>query len=127
MLQEPDPQRAFDYQESVPKTMEVSINDNGKTLKVPAYGERFRGIDANAVRQALNSEGISNEYIDKYYNMFQNDIRGGKMRTDILAIIAQQFGFDIVDVLGVLDSYHGGTTKSTVRMVFDPNRIKIIN
>jgi len=122
-----DPHRSFDYQESEPKTIKVNINDNGKTLKIPAYGERFRGISVDSIRKALNGEGVSNEEIDKYLAMFPNDISDGKMRTDILAVIAQLLGFDIVDVLGVLDSYHGGTTKSTVRMVFDPQRIQIIN
>ena len=58
--------------------------------------------------------------------MFPNDVRNGKMTAETLGIIAQFMGFDIVDVLGVLDSYHGGSIKSTVRMVFDPSRIKII-
>ena len=120
-----DDKRAFDYQNAESILHTVDINDNGNVLKVPAYGERFRGIDVESLRKALINAGISNDKIENYYQMFQNDIRNGKISTDDMAVITQQLGFDIVDVLGVLDSYHGGTTKSTVRMVFDPSRITI--
>jgi len=58
--------------------------------------------------------------------MFPTWIRNNKISAETIAIIAQQLGFDIVDVIGVLDSYEGGSIESTVRMVFDPQRIKII-
>jgi hypothetical protein len=121
--------RAFDYQESIPNTIKANIDDNGKILKVPAHGEKFRGIRIDAVREALNNDGVDNNTIDKYLQMFQDTIRaqGTKLTTDDLAVIAQQLGYDIVDVIGVIDSYQGGVTKSTVRMVFDPQRIKIIS
>jgi len=118
---------AFDYQESVPKTFKVQINDSGKILQVPAKGERFRNLKADYVRKALIDAGISEEEVDKQFAMFPTDIRNGKMTAETIGIIAQQLGFDIVDVIGVLDSYHGGSVQSNVRMVFDPNRIKIIN
>ncbi len=120
-----NPKRAFDYQGSEPKLLQATINDTGNILQVPAHGETFRGIKADIVRKALLNAGIPGEEIDKQFNMFPNDIRGGKMTAETLGIIAQQLGFDIVDVLGVLDSYEGGSVKSNVRMVFDPQRIKI--
>jgi len=49
------------------------------------------------------------------------------MSSETLSIIAQLLKFDIIDVVGVLDSYHGGNIKSTVRIVFDPKRITIVN
>ena len=49
------------------------------------------------------------------------------IKTNSIAAIADWLGFDYVDVVGVLDSYHGGSTKSTVRMVFDPNNIEIVS
>lgn len=121
-----DEKRAFDYQNSIPSILKVEIDDSGKVLEVPAYGERFRGIKADIVRKALLDNGISNEVIDKYFNMFTTNIRDGNMTSETLGIIAQQIGFDIIDVLGVLDSYHGGNTKSKVRMVFNPSKVKII-
>jgi hypothetical protein len=122
-----DPQRAMDYQGSEPQVLQAEIDDSGNVLRVPAHGERFRGIRVEAVRQALNNASISDEEFNRYLEMFPDDIRGDKMSAETLAIIAQSLGFDVVDVLGVLDSYHGGSTRSDVRMVFDPQRIKIIS
>ena len=121
-----DPQRAFDYQNSEPKLLKVEINDSGNILRVPAQGQRFRMINADTVKNAFVNAGIPEEEINKYFSMFPTYIRNNKMSAETIGIIAQQLGFDIVDVLGVLDSYHGGSIKSTVRMVFDPSRIHII-
>lgn len=118
---------AFDYQNAEPALLKAQINDNGKVLKVNAQGETFRGIKVEIVREALIKAGINENEIEKYFDMFPTNIRKGKMSAETLAIIAQLLGFDIVDVQGVLDSYHVGNTKSTVRMVFDSQRIKLIN
>ena len=120
-----DDKRAFDYQNAEPSIFQTTIDDSGKTLKVPAFGERFRGIKADVVKQSLIKAGVSEEEVDKYFNMFTTNIRNGKMTSETLGIIAQQLGFDIIDVLGVLDSYHGGDVQSTVRMVFDPSKITV--
>ena len=119
--------RAFDYQNSEPALLRAQINDNGNILKVSAQGESFRGIKTGIVRNALIKADVSEDEIEKYFDMFPTDIRKGKMTAETLGIIAQLLGFDIVDVQGVLDSYQGGSTKSNVRMVFDPQRIKIIS
>ena len=121
-----DPKRAFDYQTSKPSVLQVKIDDSGKVLEVPAHGQRFRMINADFVKAALRNNGIPEEEINKYFDMFPNDVRDNRMSAETIGIIAQLLGFDIVDVLGVLDSYHGGSVKSTVRMVFDPEKIHII-
>jgi hypothetical protein len=121
-----DAHRSVDYQNAEPSVQQVHIDDSGNILKVPAYGERFRGIKADVVKNSLMKAGIPEQEVDKYYAMFPMDVRNGKMSAETLGMIAQQLGFDIVDVLGVYDSYHGGNIKSTVRMVFDPKRIKLI-
>jgi len=121
-----DPKRSFDYQNSNPSVLQVKIDDSGKVLEVPAHGQRFRMINADIVRDALRNNGIPEEEINKYFDMFPNDIRNNQMSAETIGIIAQLLGFDMVDVLGVLDSYHGGSVKSTVRMVFDPEKIHII-
>jgi hypothetical protein len=122
-----DPHRSVDYQNAEPNLLKANIDETGKILKIPAYGESFRGIKADLVKKALMSDGIPEETIDNYFNMFQVWIKNGKMSAETLAIIAQQLEYDIVDILGVLDSYHVGSTRSTVRMIFDPNKIKLIN
>ena len=120
--------KAFDYQESIPKTLSVHIDETGANiLKIPAHGLRFRKIEIPIVKSALSNAGISDEEIQNKLNMIYDSIRGAGnlLSTDDLGLIAQLLCFDIVDVIGVLDSYHGGNTKSTVRMVFDSKRIKI--
>jgi hypothetical protein len=74
----------------------------------------------------LIDDGVPEETINGYYAMFPFWITNGKMTAETLGIIAQLLHYDIVDVLGVKDSYHVGSTNATVRMVFDPQRIKII-
>jgi len=119
--------QAFDYQNSEPALIQAEINDNGNVLKISAQGESFRGIKVEIVRAALIKADVNETDIEMQFDMFPTDVRNGKMTAETLGIIAQQLGFDIVDVQGVLDSYHGGTTKSDVRMVFDPKRITILN
>ena len=91
-----DPRRAFDYQNAKEKLLKVELSD-GKTVTIVATGDRFRFINTD--------KGI---------------------KTDVVAVLGEWFGFDYVDVVGVLDSHQGGSIKSTVRMVFDPSRITII-
>jgi len=122
-----DDRRASNYQEAEPKLLKAEIDDKGNTLKIPARGQRFRAIDADIVKKAFINHGIPEKEIDHYYNMFPTWIRNNKISAETIAIIAQQLGFDLVDVEGVLDSYEGGSIESTVRMVFDPQRIKIIS
>jgi hypothetical protein len=71
------------------------------------------------------NDGVSESVIDNYFNIFRFWVRNGKMTSETLGIIAQLLGYDIIDVQGVKDSYKGGNINSTVRMVFDPSKIKI--
>jgi hypothetical protein len=57
------------------------------------------------------------------FNFYVKDNTG--IKTDTIAAIADYLGFDCVDVMGVLDSYEGGTLKSTVRIVLSPEKLKI--
>lgn len=119
-----DPQRAFDYQNSEPALMSFEIDDSPKTLKIPAYGKSFRGIENDVVKNALMNDGHSEETVNHYINILKNWTSKGRMSAETLAVIAQNLGYEMVDVIGVLDSYHIGNRKSTVRMVFDPKYIK---
>tara|TARA_R110000851_G_scaffold119780_5_gene247749 strand:+ start:20069 stop:21289 length:1221 start_codon:yes stop_codon:yes gene_type:complete len=122
-----DPQRAFDYQNSKEKLLKVNVVD-GSVVTIVATGDRFRFIDLNKVKRGFLNAGISEEDFDKVIKMFvyyQNTTKG--IKTDVIAVIGEWFNFDYIDVLGVLDSYQGGSIKSTVRMVFEPKNIKILN
>ena len=122
-----DPHRAFNYQDAKEKILKVKV-DAGNNLKIAAYGDRFRFIDLSKVKEGFVRSGINPQEFDKIVSMFNfylNDKT--KIKTDMIGALAEWFGFDTVDVLGVLDSYHGGSIQSIVRMVFDYQNIKILN
>lgn len=121
-----DPKRSFDYQNSVEKVVKVSVQP-GKVVKIVATGDRFRFIDVSKVKRGFVNAGISEAEFDEVLNKFtfyQKNKKG--IKTDTIAVIGEWFGFDYIDVIGVLDAYEGGSKQSTVRMVYDPNSIKII-
>tara|TARA_R110000796_G_scaffold58413_5_gene134916 strand:+ start:22441 stop:23121 length:681 start_codon:yes stop_codon:yes gene_type:complete len=121
-----DPRRSFDYQNAKEKLLKVNVSD-GKVVTIIATGDRFRFIDVAKVKRGFINSGISEEEIDKVIKQFAfyQKIDTG-IKTDVVAVLGEWFGFDFIDVVGVLDSYEGGSRKSTVRMVFDPKNITII-
>jgi hypothetical protein len=122
-----DPQRAFDYQNAKEKLLKVSVID-GSVVTIVATGDRFRFIDLNKVKRGFLNAGISEEDFDKVIKMFAYSQKTTKgIKTDTIAVLGEWFNFDYIDVLGVLDSYEGGSRKSTVRMVFEPKNIKVLN
>lgn len=120
-----DPKRAWDYQGAEEKVLEVNVTD-GKTLTINANGSDFRGISIDYAMSGLVNSGISADKAKQAIKMFGPNVRNNKISTDSLAVIGHMFDFDIIDVKNVLDSYNVGKTKSTVRMVFDPKRISIV-
>jgi hypothetical protein len=118
--------RAFDYQDAVEKLLKVKVNTN-KGVKIVASGDRFRFIDTNKVKRGFVSAGVSEDEFNTVLNQFNyyTNKKDG-IKTDMIAAIGEWFGFDFIDVVGVLDSYEGGSIKSTVRMVFNPKDITII-
>lgn len=120
-----NPHRAFDYQNSVQKVYEVDVKCE-KIVKIIAIGDIFRFISVEKVKQGFINAGVSEEEIDKLISMFNYYISDNKgIQTDVICAIGNWLGFDCIDVIGVLDSYHGGNIKSTVRIVLDPSKVKI--
>lgn len=116
----------FDYQNAEEKVLKVKTK-GGKGVKINAPGQRFRFINIEPVRRGFISAGVDPDNLDAIIAQL-NFAQGTKsgIRTDDIAAIGDWLGFDYIDVVGVLDSYHGGSTKSTVRMVFDPSHIEIM-
>jgi len=117
---------AFDYQNAEEKVLKVKVN-SGKGVTINAPGQRFRFIDIEPVRRGFINAGVDPDSLDAIISQLNYATGTSKgIRTDDIAAIGDWLGFDYIDVVGVLDSYQGGSTKSTVRMVFDPSDITII-
>lgn len=120
-----DANRSMDYQNAQEKVVTVEVIP-GKTVKIVAIGDRFRFINTDKVRKGFMNAGVPQETFDKTLQMFNFMVKDDKgIKTDSVAAMGQYLGFDTIDVVGVLDSYNGGSVKSTVRMVFNPNNIKL--
>lgn len=121
-----DPHRAFNYQDAKEKVLQVEVNV-GRNVKIAAHGDRFRFIDLDKVRNGFIAAGIQPEKFDEVVSKINFYLKDKtKMKTDMIATIAEWFKIDTVDVVGVLDSYNGGSVQSTVRMVFDSKNVRIV-
>lgn len=119
-----DPKRAFDYQGAKESVYEVEVDCN-RVVEIHATNDRFRFIGVDKVRKGFIDAGVSEDEIDSILLMFNYYSRNKGIQTDTIAAIGNWLSFDCIDVIGVLDSYHGGSTQSTVRMVLDPSKVKI--
>jgi hypothetical protein len=118
--------RSMDYQGAIEKVLKVSVS-LGNSITIVAINDSFRFIDIDKVKRGFVNAGVNEKDFDETVERFTFYQQNNKvLKTDTIAVIGEWFKFDYIDVVGVLDSYQGGTTKSTVRMVFDPNSIKII-
>lgn len=118
-----DPKRAFDYQGAEPDILTLATKP-GRTLTIDAQGESFKGLSADAFRQAAIDAGATPDDVDAALRAHQLNVRDGRMRTDAAADIAQTLGFDAVDVTNVRDTYSGPGPTSTVRMLFQPSQLR---
>ena len=119
-----DDKRAFDYQNAEEKVYEVDVDCN-KVVKISAYGDRFRYINIDKVKNGFINAGVSEDEITNLINKFNFYSNNKGIQTDVIAGIGSWLKFDCIDVMGVLDSYQGGNVKSTVRMVLNPSKIRI--
>lgn len=121
-----DSKRSFDYQNSIEKVFNVETYCS-KIVRIVAPGEPFRFLNIEKVKNSFIGAGVSEQVIEDTIKMFtfhSNESKG--IQTDLIAAIGSWLDFDCIDVVGVLDSYQGGKDKSTVRMVLDSSKIKII-
>ena len=121
-----DDSRAYDYQNSTPKVYAVDVRD-GKKVTIVATGDKFSHINVDKVRKGFTQSGVSDKDFDNALSKFNFADRSKGIKTDMIATIAHYLGFDTIDVVGVLDSYSGGSEKSTVKMVLNPKNISIAN
>jgi hypothetical protein len=99
----------------------------GIGVTIDASGDRFRFIGIDKVKRGFLNAGVDEKELDLVIEKLNFAIGVEKgIKTDNIAAIGEWFGFDYIDVNAVLASYHGGSTKSTVRMVFNPGDIEIV-
>lgn len=113
-----NPSRSVDYQNAIEKVLRVKVKSN-KGIRIVSMGDRFRFINIENVKRGFISAGVSeNDFnnVLKQFNYYLSNTKG--IKTDMIAAMGEWFGFDFIDVVGVLDSYEGGKKKSTVKMVF---------
>lgn len=118
--------RSIDYQTSDESVYEVDIS-SCKSVKIVATGDMFSRISFDKIKDGFIRSGISEDHINltiKRFNYFL-DVKKG-IRSDIVAAIGSYLDFDCIDVIGVLDSYHGGDMKSTVKIVLDISKVSIL-
>lgn len=121
-----NPKRAFDYQGAIEKVYQVEVECNN-VVTIIATGDRFRFIGIDKVKSGFINAGVPENTINRLIEMFNYTVSDNKgIKTDTIAAIGKWLNFDCIDVVGVLDSYQGGTTKSTVRMVLNPSKIKLL-
>ena len=118
---------SFDTQNSTPNIYKVKTSPS-KILTIDIKGKRFEFLDVELVASAFKSAGAD---YNSFYNLLQkyeyyqlDDIEG--VRTDSLVAIADELGFDCIDILNAEDSYNVGSKLSTIRIMLEPNDIKII-
>lgn len=118
---------AWDTQNSIPNVYKVKTTPS-KILTLDIKGKRFEFLDVDLVASAFKSAG---EDTNTFHNLLQkyeyhqlDNIEG--VRTDSLVAIADELGFDCIDVLNAEDSYNVGSKLSTIRIMLEPNDIKIL-
>lgn len=120
-----DPKRAFDYQNAEEKVYKIDV-DCSNIVQINAFGDRFRFINPEKVKKGFYNAGVPEKEIEELIQMFNYYIQDNKgIQTDVIAAIGNWLNFDCIDVVGVLDSYEGGSIKSTVRMILDPTKVNI--
>jgi hypothetical protein len=121
-----DDKRAFDYQAAISGIIKVMVAP-ARTLRVDGKGQNFRGITKESVAVAL-SDNMSQQQIADTFEHYQLHIRsnGDKISTMTLAAIADDLGYEIIDVVNIMDNYNGKGPTATVRMVLNTDLITVI-
>lgn len=118
-----NPMRAMDSQNAEERVYQVTVNCNN-VVKIYAQGMSFRQISIDSVVDGFSDAGVPKDKILELNAMF-NYHNQEYLDTNKIGIIGHWLGFKCIDVIGVLDSYHGGNKESTVRIVLDPSIINI--
>jgi len=118
-----DDTRAFDYQNATPEVLELDINLR-RPFILDAGGRRFNDIDRQAVIDALpNLDDVPNTPETGYLRQVLARRGGEEFSTDDISRLAQEAGFDGLDIRNVIDDYSGEGRPARVFAAFSPDQI----
>jgi hypothetical protein len=120
-----DDKRAFDYQNAEPAILTIAC-DEAPDVTLDARGESFRSMAWAQVAADLVKADLDPEPVRKMLFEQLPGLSAERIRVSDLGLALWSAGARIVDVLNVVDTHNGKGRADTVRMVFDPERITIL-
>ncbi|MCE6958837.1 hypothetical protein LAZ40_07215 [Cereibacter sphaeroides] len=116
--------RAFDYQNAEPAVLEVEV-DGEPDLVIDAGGATFRGLAWARIEAGIHEIGRDPREVGEILeNRLQRDITE-RIRVSDLGRALHLCGYRVVEVRNVVDTHDGKGHPDTVRMVFDPDLLRL--
>lgn len=116
--------RAFDYQGAEPAVLEIEGVPEAQ-VTIDARGESFRGLSWERIAAGLEAAGSDPESVARVLEDRLQVPLDGRIRVARLGAALYMCGFTVVDVVNVVDTHAGRGRPDTVRMVFDPEVLRI--
>jgi hypothetical protein len=117
-------QRAFDYQGAEPAVLEIDRVPEAE-VTIDAGGETFRGLAWGRIAAGLAAAGDDPERVARVLEDRLEVSIAGRIRVAKLGAALHLCGYKVVDVVNVVDTHEGRGRPDTVRMVFDPEGLRI--
>jgi len=117
-------QRAFDYQGAEPAALEIDGVPEAE-VTIDAAGETFRGLSWDRIAAGVRDAGGDPEALMRVLEDRLEVSIAGRIRVAKLGAALHMAGYRVVDVLNVVDTHDGRGRPDTVRMVFEPEGLRI--
>jgi len=117
-------QRALDYQGAEPAVLEIEQVPEVE-LTIDAGGETFRGLSWDRVATGVRDAGGDPEALARTLEDRLEVSISGRIRVSKLGAALHLSGYRVVDVVNVVDTHDGRGRPDTVRMVFEPEGLRI--
>lgn len=116
--------RAFDYQGADPAVLEIEGVPEAE-VSIDAAGETFRGLRWDLIAKGVSAAGGDPEALARVLEDRLEVSIVGRIRVAKLGAALHMAGYRVVDVLNVVDTHEGRGRPDTVRMVFEPEGLRI--
>ena len=117
-------QRAFDFQGAEPAVLEIEGVPEAE-ITIDAAGETFRGLSWDRITAGLTAAGGDPEALARTLEDRLEVSIAGRIRVAKLGAALHLNGYRVVDVVNVVDTHDGRGRPDTVRMVFEPEGLRI--